>query len=343
MAGEQVRVRAPGRVNLIGDHTDHTGGLVLPVAIDLETVVDGVRGGDVVALRSDRDAETAVVPRNVVDPAAVTPAWARYVAGVVAEVRPPEGFVGTVTTTLPLGGGLSSSAALEVAITLALRPDVADALTVAQIAQRAEHRATGVPCGIMDQLTSAGGRAGHALLIDCGALVVVPVPLPEDLDVVVIHSGQARRLEGSPYAERAAQCRAAEAIIGPLREAGLGTEVAIPDPVVRARARHVLGENARVRAAAEALVAHDGPLLGALLQESHASLRDDFAVSTPVLDSLVGRLDATPGVLGARLTGAGFGGCVVAVAEPGALDGWGPEPAWCVQPSDGATVQVLPA
>lgn len=343
MAGERVRVRAPGRVNLIGDHTDHTGGLVLPLAIDLETVVEGVAGGDVVALTSDHEDETAVVPLDVADPAAITPEWARYVAGVVAEVRPSQGFVGTVTTTLPLGAGLSSSAALEVAVALALGPDATDALTVAQIAQRAEHRATGVPCGVMDQLASCGGRSGHALLIDCGALVVEPVPLPEDLDVVVVHSGQARRLEGSPYAERAAQCRAAEAVIGPLRECAPGTEVAIADPEVRARARHVLGENARVRAAAEALRARDPVLLGALLRESHASLRDDFAVSTPVLDALVGRLDATPGVHGARLTGAGFGGCVVAVCEPGALDRWGPEPAWPVRPAAGATVELLPA
>ncbi|QYG92624.1 galactokinase [Iamia sp. SCSIO 61187] len=340
MAGDHVRVRAPGRVNLIGDHTDHTGGLVLPAAIDLETVVEGQRGGAEVVLRSDGDPEVAVVPLAVADPAEVAPGWARYVAGVVVEARPPEGFTGTVTTTLPLGGGLSSSAALEVALVLSLRPDLGDALSVARLGQRAEHRATGVPCGIMDQLASAGGRAGHALLIDCHTLAVEPVPLPDDLDVVVVDSGQARRLEGSPYAERAAQCRAAEAVIGPLREAPPGTEVAIADPVVRARARHVLGENARVRAAATALRGRDHALLGALLRESHASLRDDFAVSTPTLDALVGRLAAAPGVWGARLTGAGFGGCVVAVAERGALDEWGPETWWRVRPSDGATVEV---
>jgi len=343
MTGERVRVRAPGRVNLIGDHTDHTGGLVLPLAIDRQTVVEGVRGGEVVSLRSDSEDELAVVPCTVDDPPAVTPPWARYVAGVVAELRPDEGLVGTVTTTLPVGAGLSSSAALEVALVLALRPELDDPLAVAGLAQRAEHRASGVPCGIMDQLASAAGRAGHALLVDCGALTVEPVPLPEGLDVVVVHSGETRRLEGSAYAERAAQCQAAEAVIGPLREALPGTEAAIADPVVRARARHVLSENARVRAAASALAAHDLPLLGALLQESHASLRDDFAVSTPTLDALVGRLDATPGVHGARLTGAGFGGCVVAVAEPGALDGWAPERAWPVRASAGATVEVLGA
>ncbi len=345
---ERVRARAPGRVNLIGDHTDHTGGLALPMAIQLETVVEGTRTGDVVALASDRTeaGADAVVPVAGGDPRTVEPAWARYVAGVVAEVRPTVGLTGVVRSTLPLGGGLSSSAALEVALALALRPDLATgpaaALTVAQMAQRAEHRATGVPCGIMDQLASAGGREGHALLIDCGALTVEPVPVPAGLEVVVVDSGQARRLEGSPYAERAAQCRAAEAVIGPLREATPGTEVAIADPVVRARARHVLTENARVRAAADALRIHDLALLGALVQGSHVSLRDDFAVSTPVLDDLVGRLDHTPGVLGARLTGAGFGGCVVALCEPGALDAWGPEQAWVVRPSLGATVEVGP-
>lgn len=343
MTGERVRARAPGRVNLIGDHTDHTGGLVLPMAIQLETVVEGTRVGDTVALASDRTSAGALVPIDVADPSSVTPAWARYVAGVVAEVRPSVGLEGVVRSTVPLGGGLSSSAALEVALALALRPDLDAALTVARLAQRAEHRATGVPCGIMDQLASAGGREGHALLIDCGALTVDPVPVPAGLEVVVVDSGQARRLEGSPYAERAAQCRAAEAVIGPLREATPGTEVAIADPEVRARARHVLTENARVRAAAEALRVGDVALLGALVQESHASLRDDFAVSTDVLDALVTRLDHAPGVHGARLTGAGFGGCVVALCEPGALDGWGPEKTWVVQPSAGATVEVAPA
>lgn len=336
-----VRAHAPGRVNLIGDHTDHTGGLVLPVAIDLGTTVSGVRGGDAVVLRSDADPSPAVVPLDVGEPTALEPAWARYVAGVVAELRPPAGFDGTVTTTLPLGGGLSSSAALEVAVALALGAPHGDAVALAALCQRAEQRASGVPCGIMDQLASVAGRAGHALLIDCHALTVEPVALPEGVEVVVVDSGQARRLEGSEYATRAAECRAAEDALGPLRLLQPGAEEALADPVLRARARHVLTENARVREVAAALAAGDPALAGAALLAGHASLRDDFAVSTPVLDALVARLAATDGVWGARLTGAGFGGCAVALCTPGALDGWGPERTWVVHASAGATVSPV--
>ncbi len=338
---EEIRAVAPGRVNLIGDHTDHTGGLVLPLAVALATTVTGRRGGDHVVLRSADEPESAVVPLEVTDPASVTPAWARYVAGVVAELRPDTGFDGTVTTTLPIGAGLSSSAALEVAVALALGASLADPLALATMAQRAEQRASGVPCGLMDQLASVAGREGHALLIDCHAGTVTPVPMPEGVEVVVVDSGQARALAGSAYADRAAQCRAAEAVIGPLRLAHPGAEVAIDDEVVRARARHVVTENARVRTCAEALVAGDVALVGAAMAESHASLRDDFAVSTPVLDALVARLAATPGVHGARLTGAGFGGCVVALAEPGALARWGPERSWRLRPGPGASVSPV--
>lgn len=337
--GPTVRAMAPGRVNLIGDHTDHTGGLVLPMAIDLATTVTGVRTGNRVVLRSADEPEPAVVPLDVGDPTRVSPPWARYVAGVVAELRPTEGFEGTVSTTVPIGAGLSSSAALEVAVALVLGADGADVLALAQLGRRAEQRASGVPCGIMDQLASVAGRDGHALLIDCHALTVAPVALPDDVEVVVVDSGEARALSGSAYAERVAQCALAEAVIGPLRLAAPGAEVAIDDAVVRARARHVLTENARVRLAAEALAARDPAMVGAAMAQSHASLRDDFAVSTAVLDTLVGRLGAAPGVYGARLTGAGFGGCAVALCTPGALDRWGPERSWRVRPSPGARVE----
>ena len=316
-----VTAHAPGRVNLIGDHTDYTGGLVLPMAIDLGTTVTLTRGGTRVVLESDVEPGVADVPLDVAEPSGVTPDWARYVAGVVAVVRPSVGGTGSVTTTLPVGGGLSSSAALEVAVALALGFE-GTALELALACQRAEHLAVGVPSGVMDQLASAAGVAGHALLIDCGALVVQPVPVPADASVWVIDSGQPRKLVGSAYAERRAQCEAAEAIVGPLRDASIEALSAIDDDVVRRRARHVISENARVRAFARAFADGDLAAAGALMVESHTSLRDDFEVSTPVLDALVEGLAATDGVFGARLTGAGFGGSVVALTAPGvALDG----------------------
>ena len=312
-----VRAWAPGRVNLIGDHTDYTGGLVLPMAVDLGTTVELVRGGDVVELRSDHEPAPARVALDVDDPSSVSPAWARYVAGVVAEVRPREGGIGTVTSTLPIGAGLSSSAALELATALALGVE-GTPLAVAQLCQRAEQRASGVPCGIMDQLASAAGVDGHALLIDCRSFDVVPIPLPEDALVVVVDSGQSRTLAGSAYAARRAACEAAAAIIGPLRDADLDDVARLPEDL-RPLARHVVNENGRVSAFADALRAGDLAGAGALMYESHASLRDDFAVSTDVLDALVGRLRAAPGVLGARLTGGGFGGAVIALCERGAV------------------------
>jgi galactokinase len=327
-----IRAHAPGRVNLIGDHVDYLDGLVLPMAIDLGTTIEGERGGDAVVLTSADEEEPAVVPLDVEDPTSVEPGWARYVAGVVAEVRPEVGFEGTVTTTLPIGAGLSSSAALEVATALALGFD-GDPLALAQLGQRAEQRASGVPSGIMDQLASAAGEDGHALLIDCRTLAVRPVVLPEGVDVVVVDSGEARTLVGSPYAERRAQAEAAQAIIGPLRDATTLDLQGIEDDVVRARGRHVLTEIGRVWSFAEALEQGWLEEAGALMVASHASLRDDYQVSTPTLDALVDRLVATPGVYGARLTGAGFGGCVVALTEPDALD-----EGWTVRAAAGASV-----
>jgi galactokinase len=323
--GDRPRTTAvgPGRVNLIGEHTDSSGGLVLPMAIDLATTITGTRGGDEVVLVSPDEEHPAVVPLDVADPAAATPGWARYVAGVVAQLRPAEGFVGEVTTTLPIGAGLSSSAALEVALALALGFD-GPTIELARLTQLAERQASGVPCGIMDQLASAAGVAGHALLIDCHDLTVTPIAVPDDVEVRVIHSGQARQLADSAYAERTASVAAAEAVLGPLRLIeDPGTADALDDEVLRRRARHVISENARVRTVAAALPAGDLAAVGEALVASHVSLRDDFEVSTPVLDALVDRLNATAGVIGARLTGAGFGGCVVALTHPGALDeGW---------------------
>ena len=331
-----TRAFAPGRVNLIGDHTDHTGGLVLPMAIDLGTTVEGTSGGDRVVLRSPVEPEPAVVPLDVGDPAESSPGWARYVAGVVAELRPAVGLDGTVRTTLPVGAGLSSSAALEVALALALGFQ-GTAVDLARIGQRAEQRASGVPCGIMDQLASAAGVEGHALRIDCTTLELTPVPIPAGLEVVVADSGQRRQLATSAYAERAAACQAAQAAIGPLREATVADLQAIGDPIVRRRARHVITENARVDELAAAFTTGDRSVMREAMAASHASLRDDFEVSTTVLDALVTALMAVDGVIGARLTGAGFGGCVVALVELGTSLPEGTT-AWRVRASQGASV-----
>ena len=328
------RAFAPGRVNLIGDHTDYTGGLALPMAIGGGTTVTVQRGGRRVELVSTAEAEPASVDLDaqVVDPAAVTPAWARYVAGVVEVVRPAAGAVGTVRTTLPVGAGLSSSAALEVALALALGFE-GTPVDLALACQRAEHLAVGVPSGVMDQLASAAGVAGHALLIDCRSLDVTPVPVPEGVEVVVVHSGQARTLAGSAYAARRADCEAAAAEIGSLQEASLADVDRLVDPRLRRRARHVVTENARVLAFADCLRAADLVSAGRLMGESHASLAADFEVSTPALDALVAALAATPGVYGARLTGAGFGGCAVALADPAS-----PVRGWRLAPAGGAGV-----
>jgi galactokinase len=328
-----MQAHAPGRVNLIGDHTDYSGGLVLPMAVDLGTTVELELGGAAVVLQSDLEPEIADVALDVADPAAVAPAWARYVAGVVAELRPVAGGRGSVRTTLPVGAGLSSSAALEVALALALGHE-GTPLELARLCQRAEQRASGVPCGIMDQLASAAGVAGHALLIDCRSFDVELVPLPADAVVVVVHSGQARTLAGSAYAKRLAGCESAAQQIGPLRDATLDDVASLADPVLRDLAHHVVTENERVRAFVDALRAGDLPAAGSLMYASHTSLRDDFMVSTPALDQLVERLRATPGVHGARLTGGGFGGAVVALCDPSADVPGGRR----LHPSDGAAV-----
>jgi galactokinase len=333
-----VTATAPGRVNLIGDHVDYAGGLVLPVAIDLAVTVSGSPGGDRVVLESDAEDEPAVIPVDVIDPASLEPAWARYVGGVVAELRPATGFSGRVASTIPVGAGLSSSAALEIAVALALGASPVDPAALARLGQRAEQRATGVPCGVMDQLCSVAGVAGHALLIDCRTFAIRPVPVPEEAEIVVVHSGDARALSGSAYGERRAEVAAAEEVVGSLRDASLDDVAQIPDTVVRRRARHVVTEIARVELAAAALIRGDLVAVGHAMTESHVSLAEDFEVSTPALDALVAELSAIEGVWGARLTGAGFGGCAVALSEPGAVDVEGYDRAWRVTPSAGASL-----
>ena len=318
--------RAPGRVNLIGDHTDYNEGFVLPLAIDLECVVRFVPRTDTAVRVEWRDAEGdhfAEAVRRALD----------------ERGRPPVGIDAEVSSTIPIGAGLSSSAALEVSLALALCDAAGFELQPIELAlacQEAERTARGVPSGIMDQLTSVAGRRGCVLLIDCRSLDVDPIPIPHRLAVLVVHSGLDRSLEHSAYAERRAECEAIAARLGlrALRDA-------TPEQVVdEPRARHVVSENARVLAAAVALRTGHTAALGPLLSASHASLRDDYAVSTPELDALVRALEDA-GALGARLTGAGFGGCVVALARREDAErileqAAGEHRRWIVRAADGA-------
>ena len=322
-----VVARAPGRVNLIGDHTDYTGGLCLPMAVDRWVEVTGFPSDDaVVRLTSDAEAEPAEVrlPMADGDVADIRPEWARYVAGVVAELRPRRGFRGAVTSTVPIGAGLSSSAALEVAVALVLGADPGDRLALAERCRAAEHRARGVPTGLLDQLSCLCGVAGHALILDCSSGAVTPTPLPpaEMAEVVVVNTGP-RSLGESGYAERVRQCAAAESLIGPLRLADTDDVERIDDPVLRARARHVVSENRRVPQLADALRAGDLVGAGRLIDASHDSLRADYEATTPAVERRRAELRRRPGVFGVRMTGGGWGGCVVALTRPGALtEGW---------------------
>ncbi len=304
--------RAPGRVNLIGDHTDYQGGLCLPMAIDRACVV---------ALRPHRarirarslevdgviDASSARV-----DLSGVEPPWGRFVVAAARQVDVSTGAEVLVSSRVPAGSGLASSAALCVGLVGAFDPSVTvDRRSWASTARAAEVLASGVQVGLMDQLASVFGQAGAALLVDCRAVTVEAVPLPATMAVGVVHSGVGRTLAGSAYEDRRAACAASARRLGVATLRDATPDQVRDDPL----ARHVVSENERVRAAAVALRAGDVATVGALLDASHASLRDDFAVSTPELDRLV-ELLRDAGALGARLTGAGFGGCVVAITTP---------------------------
>jgi galactokinase len=322
MSDALLSFHSPGRVNLIGDHTDYTGGLVLPMTIDRYTTIRGRPMANKVRLQSQSEPETVEFDLPAVSPEKVTPSWGRYVAGVAAEMQShAHGFDGEITCTIPIGAGLSSSAALEVTTALALG-DASTPVERAKLCQRAEIRGVGVPCGIMDQLTVTSGIRDHALLIDCHELTISPVRLPTDVKVVVQFIAE-RKLTSSGYSERVAQCNSAEQIIGPLRLANLSSLSSISDQTVRRRARHVVSENQRVRDFAEMLKTGDIKSAGKLMIESHNSLDHDFETSTPQMNSAVASAIAQPGVFGARMTGGGFGGCIVILADAAAkVDGW---------------------
>jgi galactokinase len=283
-----ARYHAPGRVNLIGEHTDYAGGLVLPVAIDRGVTLTCEPAARI-RLRSDVDAE----------------GFGRYVTALAAELETlgiAAGIEGHLEADLPAGAGLASSAALLVVLGLALL-DAAGAelepMALADLCRRAEERAVGVPCGIMDQAVAILAEPGHALLLDCGTLARRQVLLPPGLGLVVADSRTPRRLADTGYASRRAELE--RALAGDL------------DTTTARRLRHFRSENARVEAAAAALEAGDVEALGAILAAGHASLRDDYEVSTPELDLLVA-LALGAGAWAARMTGGGFGGAIVALA-----------------------------
>ena len=319
-------VRAPGRVNLIGEHTDYNDGFVLPCAIGPANMVaigkhDDDRV-DVVAADFDnaRDSFALIPPpeRNLSQP------WADYVRGTLLALQNDghalSGAKIAIAGNLPKGAGLSSSAALAVAVgkaNLALNGIDIDNRRLAQIAQKAECDFVGTQCGIMDQLISAQGKADHALLIDCRSLEVTDILIPDDVAIMIVHSGVTRGLVDGHYNERRRQCEAAAAAMGvsALRDADLDNlAAAVLDAVTTARARHVITENQRTLDAADALAKNDLAALGMLMAQSHASMRDDFEITIPAIDDLVALLQNAIGDQGgARMTGGGFGGAAVAI------------------------------
>jgi galactokinase len=319
-------VRAPGRVNLIGEHTDYNDGFVMPMAIDRWVwLALGRRSDRRVKLRSVNFAgESAFSLDAIGEPGG---SWIDYAKGVAWALTEAghvlAGLDGVVSGDVPLGAGLSSSAAFEMAVARAFAAvsDLAwDPVAMARAGQRAENGWVGVNCGIMDQLVSAGAQAGHAMLIDCRSLEITPVPIPREVTVVALDTSTRRQLADSEYNDRREQCSLAAVKCGAtslrdVSEVQLNAQHTAMGKVAFRRARHVITETDRTRRAAHAMVRHDLPTLGRLMNESHESLRDDFEASTRAQDAMVESARTAPGCHGARLTGAGFGGCVVALVE----------------------------
>lgn len=351
----QVVVRAPGRVNLIGEHTDYNDGFVLPMAIDRAiwvaarprddqaVVCHSLDFGQVVEFTLGEVRENTAHKRSE---------WHEYLRGVAWVLQGAgyelRGWEGVMAGDIPVGAGLSSSAALEMA-TARLFAAVSglpwDPPAMAKLGQKAENEWVGVNCGIMDQMISALGKAGHALLIDCRSLETEVVPLPPDTAVVVLDTATRRGLIGSAYNERRAQCEEAARLFGvpALRDVSVETFEAHADrldEVTRRRARHVITENARTLQAVEAMRRGDAVAMGRLMNESHVSLRDDFEVSSRELNQMVECALRQPACYGARMTGAGFGGCAVALVRAGAAYAFAASVAECYRSATGIAPSI---
>ena len=328
-------VAAPGRVNLIGEHTDYNDGFVLPMAIERHIVIAAdtstSRG---VTLHSVTTGETATFRvRPKVERG--EPGWSNYVRGVIAGFpehrRKPVGFDAVIESSLPYGGGLASSAALEVAAATlleAMTGQTLDPIEKALLCQHAEHDFAGVPCGIMDQFTSILAQEDHALLLDCRSRTTTSVAMSDPtVTVLIINTNIRHKLAESEYAKRRSQCEAAARVLemAALRDATPGALEAARgrmDPVVFRRARHVVSENERTLRAAEAIRMSDWAKVGELMYASHTSLREDYEVSCPELDAVVEiarEMGAAGGIIGCRMTGGGFGGCAVCLVRTEAV------------------------
>jgi len=319
-------VRAPGRVNLIGEHTDYNDGFVLPMAIEQAVFI---------ALRPRRDKQVLIHSLDYEQTVSFSvngfrhgkKRWGEYIKGVTHALKKSgydlSGWEGVICGNVPIGAGLSSSAATELAAASAFAAASAielPATVMAKAGQQAENDWVGVNCGIMDEMVSAAAKAGHALFLDCRTLETQHVPLPSGISVIIMDTSTRRGLVGTAYNERRLQCEAAARHFGvkALRDVTLemlemhGNEL---DDIILRRARHVVTENARVLAAVDAMQNGDTKRLGELFSESHASLRDDFEVTNNALNLIVDAALQQPGCLGARMTGAGFGGCAVALVK----------------------------
>jgi galactokinase len=325
--------RAPGRVNLIGEHTDYNDGFVLPVALDMHCEVRARHRNDsrLRARALDFGSEEALWRLDELTKLSRRGDWTDYVAGVAAQLSRAGLAVPAldleITSSVPIGAGLSSSAALEVAVALALSSWDGAGLSGEQLAvlcQRAETQFVGLQCGIMDQFVAVFGRQGHALLVDCRSLEWRLVAVPREVEIVVVDSGVKHALATSEYNVRRAECEQAAQDLGrPLRDISTAEWPELEPRVSgkpRARARHIVQENQRVLDFVAAAEAGELARLGELMAESHWSLARDYEVSCPELDFLVETAAGLGGVIGARMTGGGFGGCTVNLVRPEAVE-----------------------